>query len=412
MEEGRDLSLTADNCSELLLLCDEFGATRQKRSFEVFVGRVSVGSAVDFGFEKIELAFGEQMRSIVELKSDVGSFRSDFEGLKLEVEGGLAEGLNNLGLEVEQQKESIDRKLAAVVSRVGDIEGGLEVVRGEIKAVNDRFEGEIGKLKLEVEKQKESIDRKVGAVVLSLENLRAELAGQKIDVQRLQQDFTKMETDFRTLNGAIGTLKSQTEAVGQSVSRLENLRGEVDQLKSGLRELREDFQRFKVWFPMKEAKSLDGIISHLTQKRGGNVEEKGIVKITSKSVFNDDPKYALKNVADLTSNHFFNSKNEPGQWVCWDFGEMRVRPTHYTIWGWSLKSWVVEGSLDGGSWTEIDRQPDNQDFEGWNTASFAVSNPAEFRFIRLTQTGKNHKRHDGSNCLYLYTVEFFGTLSE
>jgi hypothetical protein len=124
----------------------------------------------------------------------------------------------------------------------------------------------------------------------------------------------------------------------------------------------------------------------------------------------DDPKYAPKNVADLTSDSNFCSKNEPGQWVCWDFGEMRVRPTHYTIKTLRLKSWVVEGSLDGRSWTEIDRQTDNQDFEdGWNTASFTVSKPAEFRFIRLTQTDKNHV---GDNCLVLFAVEFFGTLSE
>jgi hypothetical protein len=165
----------------------------------------------------------------------------------------------------------------------------------------------------------------------------------------------------------------------------------------------------KVEIPMKEAKSLEGIISHLTQKHGGNVQEEGIVRITSKSVGNDDPRCALKNVADLTSNSRFFSKNEPGQWICWDFGEMRVRPTHYTIWTNGLKSWVVEGSLDGRSWTVIDRQTDKQAFKNVNLVSFAVQTPAEFRFIRLTQTDKNHY---GGDDLYLRAVEFFGTLSE
>jgi hypothetical protein len=89
---------------------------------------------------------------------------------------------------------------------------------------------------------------------------------------------------------------------------------------------------------------------------------------------------------------------------------MRVRPTHYTIKAGYLKSWVVEGSLDGESWTEIDRQTNNQYFNGrYAPASFAVSNPAECRFIRLTQTDK---RHDNYDSLLLYAVEFFGTLSE
>jgi hypothetical protein len=164
-----------------------------------------------------------------------------------------------------------------------------------------------------------------------------------------------------------------------------------------------------VEIPMKEAKSLDGMISYLTKKHGGNVQEKGIVTITSKSVYNDDPMYALKHVADLTSDSGFWSKDEPGQWVCWDFREMRVRPTHYTIRADCLKSWVVEGSLDGSSWTEIDWQTDNQHFMGTNTASFAVSKPAEFRFIRLTQTGQNHGHDDRR---ILGAVEFFVALSE
>jgi hypothetical protein len=69
---------------------------------------------------------------------------------------------------------------------------------------------------------------------------------------------------------------------------------------------------------------------------------------------------------------------------------MRVRPTHYTIGSLRLKSWVVEGSLDGEAWTEIDQKTNNEDFRDWATASFAVSNSAECRSIRLAQTGKNH----------------------
>jgi hypothetical protein len=43
----------------------------------------------------------------------------------------------------------------------------------------------------------------------------------------------------------------------------------------------------EVEFPLKEAKSLEGIISYLTRKHGGNVHDKGIVTITSKSVASD-----------------------------------------------------------------------------------------------------------------------------
>jgi hypothetical protein len=184
---------------------------------------------------------------------------------------------------------------------------------------------------------------------------------------------------------------------------------------------------------MNEDKSRDGIILYLAKKHGGNVHDQGILTITSKSVSDDDPKdppagiirvtstsgqsasdWAAKNAADLSPLVSFLSKDEPGQWICWNFGEMRARPTHYTIQAsfGGLKSWVVEGSLDGRTWTEIHRQTGNQAFgdgRGWSTASFAVSHSGEFGFIRLTQTEKNHR---GDDYLHLYVVEFFGTLSE
>jgi hypothetical protein len=167
----------------------------------------------------------------------------------------------------------------------------------------------------------------------------------------------------------------------------------------------------KVEFPMKELRSLEGIISYLTQKYNGNVFEKGIITITSKSVYSDHPKYALKNVADLNdSDSHFWSKNEPGQWVCWDFRDMRVLPTHYTLRSAWLKSWVLEDSMDGENWREIDRQTNTQDSNAaWRMASFAISSPAECRFIRLTQTGANHVSRDD---LYLRALELFGTLLE
>jgi hypothetical protein len=176
--------------------------------------------------------------------------------------------------------------------------------------------------------------------------------------------------------------------------------------------------RVAVEIPMKEERSLEGIISYLTKKHGGNVHEKGIVTITSKSLYS--AAYALRKVADLATTSRvphneprFESKNEPGQWICWDFGEMWLLPTHHTIKSDWMKSWVVESSLNGESWVEIDRQTNHQVFKPkepmWKTVSLPVSNPAECRFIRLTQT---EEKHNGSHYLSLCAVEFFGTLFE
>jgi hypothetical protein len=156
--------------------------------------------------------------------------------------------------------------------------------------------------------------------------------------------------------------------------------------------------------------SLDGIIAHLTQKHSGNVHDTGIVTITSKSVRSNDPEVAPRNIADLTAQSCFISKDEPGQWVCWDFHGIRVRLTHIALRREGLKSWVIDSSLDGENWTEIDRQTNSQNSKGEENpyiSSFAVSKSIECCFIRLGHTGENHY---GGNILALWAFEVFGTL--
>jgi hypothetical protein len=167
-----------------------------------------------------------------------------------------------------------------------------------------------------------------------------------------------------------------------------------------------------VEIPWKGPGSLDGIISHLTAKHGGNVHEKGVVEITSKSVDPHSPERVPQVTADFTSTDSFCSKNTPEQWICWEFRGIRVRPTHYTMEASYLKSWVLECSLDGTNWKTMDCRNDTLDFNRSlpsPASSFAVSSPAECRFIRLVQTDL---RHGGEgHWLILEKVEFFGTLS-
>jgi hypothetical protein len=162
--------------------------------------------------------------------------------------------------------------------------------------------------------------------------------------------------------------------------------------------------------PFKEGRSREGIIRYLTLKHSGNVHDREIVTITSKSVYDQRPELAVRNVADLARDSSFSSKYDPGQWVRWDFGERRVRLFHYTIWSKWLKSWVIEGSMDGLNWAEVDRRTENDDLKvSPNIASFALANPMECTFIRLTQTGESRP---GGDQLRIWGVEFFGAILE
>jgi hypothetical protein len=181
-------------------------------------------------------------------------------------------------------------------------------------------------------------------------------------------------------------------------------------------EYRKTRLRYPTSFIMPET-SLDGIIAELTGQCGGNVHDKGIVEISSKSMVHDSGQYHAKYAADLHAKSYFQSSNSPDQWIQYDFKTRRVRPTHYTIFAhldfWWPRSWVLEGSLKGSddSWEELDRHEGDTTMNMEHTiGTFPVRKSGEYRFIRLQQTGKNK---DGNNeYLILFGFEIFGDLLE
>jgi hypothetical protein len=91
----------------------------------------------------------------------------------------------------------------------------------------------------------------------------------------------------------------------------------------------------------------------LTAKCSGNIHDRGVVEITASTVFGTD---YPQNVAAIGTYSSFWSEDEPGQWICFDFKTLRIEPTHYTTWNHHrgekhLKSWAIEGSDNGSSWT-------------------------------------------------------------
>jgi hypothetical protein len=179
-------------------------------------------------------------------------------------------------------------------------------------------------------------------------------------------------------------------------------------------------------FPL-GADILDGIVSGLSRECDGNVDDLGVVTVTSSAPQSDSESFAARNVADVRADSYFWSAHRekyddipdgPNNWVCYDFGRRRVAPTHYTIRSFAylgpggphLRAWTVEASADGNCWTEIDRREGNvqlNDFGG--TATFQVSKNGVWRCIRLVNIGRNHF---GDNCLCIGAFEIFGVLIE
>jgi hypothetical protein len=112
-----------------------------------------------------------------------------------------------------------------------------------------------------------------------------------------------------------------------------------------------------------------------------------------------------------------NIPHTRNNWICYNFKERRIAPTHYTIrtygddlGSFHLKSWLVETSTDGQSWREVDYQADNEQLNDERCiGTFAVTGGGECRFIRLVNIGRNHY---GNDQLAITAWEIFGTLVE
>jgi hypothetical protein len=178
-------------------------------------------------------------------------------------------------------------------------------------------------------------------------------------------------------------------------------------------------------FVLSPSDPLDGIIAHLTNVCGGNVNDRDVVMVTSSTSEYGTPKA----IADLKSDAYFGSKyrrkeedipHTRNNWVCYDFKARRIVPTHYSIrspahphgpgYGNYLKSWLVEISTDGEHWVEIGRRENNSELAAERvTRTFEVSGNQLCRQIRLVNIGRNHQGYD---CLCILALEVFGSLIE
>jgi hypothetical protein len=166
-------------------------------------------------------------------------------------------------------------------------------------------------------------------------------------------------------------------------------------------------------FPFEDS-PFSGILSHLREKCGGNVHEKGIVSITSSG---DECNQSWQ-VADHGWNDRWHSTNAPNSWICFEFKRNSISLQNYTVksdphrgQGYHhLREWVVEGSNDNGNWEILDSR-NTQELNGASlvkTFKCSSENSSKFfRFVRLRQTGKNCAGYDN---LMLTGIEFFGSL--
>jgi hypothetical protein len=325
---------------------------------------------------------------------------------------------------------------AAISAKVGrDLKeaiGGIDsptAIRQELEGVWQA----IDEFRQKVDSEIRAVQRgpNLGGVQRAIDHLQRqvdkEVSGLKDAVRSIRGDGSGQDS------GRLPPPADRESAVAHRPDECEGaLRRELRELRAENEELRARLERvgqalIKEFAPsIERAPGLevpDGIIRHLTREWGANVADRN-VGVTASGVYADDEENDPRNAADLDhESHFVSTcrnanediRHERNNWICYDFRRRRILPTHYALrscdegpGGPHLKSWLVETSVDGENWTEIDHHENNGELNGHRIVQlFSVQHVEECRCIRLVNIGRTHCRDDA---LHIEAWEIFGSL--
>jgi hypothetical protein len=160
---------------------------------------------------------------------------------------------------------------------------------------------------------------------------------------------------------------------------------------------------------------LDGIVSFLTRKFGGNIHDLGVVEVSASS--QNWPRRRVSVIVDFRGTlSCFATQDVANSWICINFKTRGIRASHYSIQTRTdsdsnlPRSWVLEGSDDRENWTIFDTRQANNELTGIGCVkTFSIANPRFVRLIRIRQTGPSSSSND---MLILQSLEFFGSIRE
>lgn len=172
-------------------------------------------------------------------------------------------------------------------------------------------------------------------------------------------------------------------------------------------------------FNYEKGKEFDGIFKYLTKKTGSNIHDNGTIKIDSNSIFNDDPECCPKHLVDYNSESFYQSKDQNGSFIVFDFKEKSIQLDGYTIQNgvsnghYYLKNWVIEASNDNDYWITIDEHENDGSLDRASAVvTFDVQKKKSgfYRYIKLRQTGQSWSQRGKHFSFWFLSIEFFGKL--
>lgn len=162
-----------------------------------------------------------------------------------------------------------------------------------------------------------------------------------------------------------------------------------------------------------EGHEFEGIFNHLTKLKGENIGRNGTISITSNSICNPRNNYDPSNLLDDNEKNYASTVSDSKiAWICFDFKDMVVQITGYSIKSSNytsghLKSWVIEISDDNQKWETIDSHSNCTELRGKKlTRNFSVTPHGFARYCRLRHT------ESVSANLEFNRIEFFGSIKK
>lgn len=167
-----------------------------------------------------------------------------------------------------------------------------------------------------------------------------------------------------------------------------------------------------------------GIIHKLGNGNSKSVIDNKIVDFTSSSVTSSMELYQPSSAIEYenkSGGYYFHSKeDDKDTWLCFDFKERKVMPTHYSLKSlasskqyYNIQSWNIEGSNDGTKWEVLDSRQNEKSLDDKDASNtFEITNSSDFyRYLRIHQTGPNTYKNTDYRFI-IRSIEYFGIIQE
>lgn len=298
--------------------------------------------------------------------------------------------------EVEKKNSSFEEKISDLYTKYS------ELMKCDVKNENIYLDlnNKIEQQSIIIEKQEKMIQN----LKSSNEKYEIKLNEMKVKLDHFEEKNKKFENEINSINDIKEKINSQNTKIQAHQNFIQNLQSKNEVQK-----------RKGIMIPV--SNNLYGIFNYLQTHSSINNE----VNITFSSNFYQDKLHLVLQIDSTTEN--FQSNHEPNSypWICFEFTKHKIIPSNYTIRSsktsytnyYFPRSWVIEGSNNKSSWTNLDQQNDCTFIKGSNlvhTFQIQNQNQNEYKYIKMRLTSPSWGEYS-DNCRLLFaSIEFYGEL--